>query len=268
MPATEAEWRAIANGFNVQWNFPNCLGAVDGKHVSIKKPPHTGSYYYNYKKFFSIVMMAVVNSNYEFIMVDAGINGRISDGGVLTNTVFGKAFSDKLLKLPEPAPLPNSQKILPFVFVGDDAFALTENFMKPYSQTGLTVEKRIFNYRLSRARRIVENAFGILVSKFGVFQRPIALSPEKAQTIVLACCYLHNYLRRNRSQSYMCGNSVDVEDIESGNIVEGTWRTTGQSISLCTTHARNSPNIAKSVRDSYCDFFNNEGQVSWQHKFA
>lgn len=268
LPATEAEWKAIANGFNDQWNFPNCLGAVDGKHVAIKKPPRTGSYYYNYKKFFSIVMMAVVNCNYEFIMVDAGIHGRISDGGVLAYSAFGKALSDKSLQIPEPAPLPNSEKILPFVFVGDDAFALTENFMKPYSQTGLTVEKRIFNYRLSRARRVAENAFGILVSKFGVFQRPIAVSPEKSQIIVLACCYLHNYLRRNQSQTYMCSNSVDVEDFESGIIVEGSWRTTGQSTSLRTTHARNSPTIAKAVRDSYCDFFNNEGQISWQHKFA
>jgi len=64
------------------------LGAVDGRHVSIKKPPHAGSYYYNYKKIFSIVLMAVVNSNYEFIMADAGINGRISDGGVSGNTAF------------------------------------------------------------------------------------------------------------------------------------------------------------------------------------
>ena len=131
--------------------------------------------------------MAVVNSNYEFIMADAGINGRISDGGVLGNTTFGKALVNKLLQIPEPGALPNSEKKLPFVFVGDDAFALRENFMKPYGQTGLTGEQRIFNYRLSRARRVVENSFGILVSRFGVLQRPIALSPRKAQTIVLTC---------------------------------------------------------------------------------
>jgi hypothetical protein len=61
MPKTEADWKVIANGFNDQWNFPNCLEAVDGKHVSFKKPPHTGSYYYNYNFFFNIVLMAVVN---------------------------------------------------------------------------------------------------------------------------------------------------------------------------------------------------------------
>jgi len=73
IPKTEAEWKVIATGFNDQWK--NCLGAVDGKHGSIKEPPHTGSYYYNCKKIFSIVLMAVVNSNYEFIMADTSING-------------------------------------------------------------------------------------------------------------------------------------------------------------------------------------------------
>ncbi|KAG5876118.1 hypothetical protein JTB14_003735 [Gonioctena quinquepunctata] len=131
-------------------------------------------------------------------MVDAGINGRISDGGVLSSTPFGKALSDKNLKIPEPSTLPNSDKKVLFVFVGDDAFALTEHFMKPYGQTGLTAEQRIFNYRLSRARRIVKNAFGILVSIFGVFQRPTGLSPEKAQEVVSTCSYLHNYLRERQ----------------------------------------------------------------------
>jgi hypothetical protein len=75
------------------------------------------------KKKFSIVLMEVVNSNYEFIMADAGINGRISVGGVLGNTVFGKALVDKLLQIPEPGTLPNSEKKLLFVFVVDDSFA-------------------------------------------------------------------------------------------------------------------------------------------------
>jgi hypothetical protein len=103
-------------------------------------------------------------------MEDTGINGRISDGGVLGNTALGKALVNKLLQISEPGTLPNIEKKLSFVFVGDDAFAPKENFMKPYGQTGLSGEQRIFNYRLSRARRVVENSFGILVSRFGVFQ--------------------------------------------------------------------------------------------------
>jgi len=255
IPKTEAEWKVITNGFNDKWNFPNSLRERGGKHVSIKKPPHTGSYYYNYKNFFSIVLMAVVNSNYEFIMADASTNGRISDRGILGNTTFGKALVDKLLQIPEPGTLPNSEKKPPFVLVGDDAFALTEHFMKPYGQTGLTAEQQIFNYRLSRARRVAENAFGILVSRFGVLQLPTVLSPQKAQTIVLTCCYLHNYLLRNQAHTYISRGSVDTEDFQSGNIIDGRWRTSGQSTLLQTSHSRNSPASSKAVRDSYCDFF-------------
>jgi hypothetical protein len=140
--------------------------------------------------------------------------------------------------------------------------------MKPYGQTRITAEQPIFNYGLSCARRVVENSFGILVSRFGVLQRPIALSPQKAQTTVLTFCYLHSYLLRNQAQTYISRGSVDTEDFESGNIIDGTCRTSGQSTSLQIPHSRNSPASAKAVRDSCCDFINCEGQVSWQHKFA
>ena len=68
------------------------------------------------------------------------------------------------------------------------------HFKKPYSQTGLTTDRRICNYRLSRARCIVENAFGILSNRFWIFMAPIGLKPEKVEAIVLACCSLRNYL--------------------------------------------------------------------------
>lgn len=106
LPKIQDEWKEIANGFEERWNFPNCVGAVDGNQVGIKKPPHTGSFYYNYKNSFSIVLMAVVNSKYKFFMADAGINGRLSNGGVFSETKFGRLFKDKSLRLPEPQCLP------------------------------------------------------------------------------------------------------------------------------------------------------------------
>lgn len=48
-PPTEEEWMEKAEHFWKRWQFPNCLGAVDGKHIAITCPPNFGSVYFNYK---------------------------------------------------------------------------------------------------------------------------------------------------------------------------------------------------------------------------
>jgi len=100
MSAPEEEWKIISNDFESEWNFNHCLGAIDGKHIEIIRPQESGSYYFNYKKTFSIVLMAIANADYEFIMVDIGSNGRVSDAGVFSNTLFYKNFQEKKLKIP------------------------------------------------------------------------------------------------------------------------------------------------------------------------
>jgi hypothetical protein len=70
---TEEEWLDIAAGFKRDANFPHCVGAIDGKHIRIIKPSNTGSFYYNYKNYFSLVLLAVCDSNYMFRAVDIGV---------------------------------------------------------------------------------------------------------------------------------------------------------------------------------------------------
>ena len=126
--------------------------------------------YYNYKKFHSIVLMVVVSAKYEFIMVDIGDYGRLSDGSVFANSNLGRAICEDKLNLPSTRYISkNIEKKFPFVFAGDEAFPLPTNLIKPYSRNFLEHSELIANYRISRARRIVENAFGIcniLVSSF------------------------------------------------------------------------------------------------------
>lgn len=115
-----------------------------------------------------MVLLAIVNADYQFIMCDFGTNGRISDGGFLNNTKFYEKFQNGDLKIPDMETVKDTSRKLPYVFVADDAFPLQINIMKPFRQAALvSIERKVFNYRLSRARRIVDNVFGIMQQGLG-----------------------------------------------------------------------------------------------------
>lgn len=265
-PTTEDEWIHIAKEFEMRCNFANCLGAVDGKHVTIIPPTGSGSYFYNYKGTHSLVLLAVVNANLEFIMCDFGINGRISDGGVIEYSNFYKKLKNGQLHLPPPRKPQNSQRELPFVFIGDEAFALRSDFLKPFSQRELDNKKKIFNYRLSRARCKVENAFGILSNRFRIFHTPISVNLEAIDKIVMATCVLHNFLRRRYATVYTPENNLYRENMDAGTIELGLEPI--HLISLQPSHNRRSGNDVKEVREMFMNFFNNEGALEWQQRMV
>ena len=104
-PNSPQEWRQIAKDYESMWNFPHCLGAIDGKHCSIQCPPNTGSEYFNYKKFFSIVLLGVCDANYRFTYVDVGTSGRWSDGGTFAHCTLNQAMNESTLNVPEDEPI-------------------------------------------------------------------------------------------------------------------------------------------------------------------
>lgn len=253
---TEDEWKIIGKGFNDKWNFPHCAGAIDGKHVEIQSPPNSGSDFFNYKKRFSIILLALVDHDYCFTFVDIGATGRANDAGVFEKSNLKHAIENNLLLIPEN-----------YVFVADDAFPLKSYIVKPYSKRNLSVREKICNYRISRARRISENAFGILAARFRVFRKPIDLDVPKVIKLVKATCALHNWLRK-MSTNYITQTTVDREDLDEYTTIRGDWRdlTTTGLVSLRPLAPVRPSLQAMQVRNQYCNYFNGEGAVLWQNK--
>lgn len=248
---TEEMWKAIEKDFKDIWNFPNCIGAMDGKHVNIRAPYNSGSAYYNYKKFFSTVLLAVVDARYRFIIVDVGAYGRNSDGGILMNSEFGRHLQHKMLNIPPNKCLPGTTDEMPHVFVADEAFPLSQNIMRPYPGNQLpgNQDKRVFNYRLSRARRIVENAFGILQNKFEVFQKKLRIQPKYLDYVILACICLHNYVIDDVSTNMSLPPNSILE-----NVITNNRNNDGQVMDGLIT------------REKFKNYFNSEnGSVHWQN---
>ncbi|KAL8595199.1 hypothetical protein ACOMHN_043352 [Nucella lapillus] len=256
-PESADYWRLIASNFASKCNFPHCLGALDGKHVVMRAPDNTGSLYFNYKGSFSTVLMALVDANLKFIYIDVGSYGRNSDGGIFAHSM-GKAMATNALKFPPDARLPYADNLgpLPYVVVADEAFPLSKHIMRPFPGRSLSLDKRIFNYRLSRARRIVENAFGVLAARWRIFHAKMAVAPQLANDIVKATIVLHNLLQRQTTPAEVTALLHEVEDIDVAALQD--LENVGGRQAL--EHIR--------VRDAYMNYFCNIAPLQWQEKHA
>ncbi|XP_067633210.1 uncharacterized protein [Eurosta solidaginis] len=268
VPSTHDEWTKIADRFNERWHFPNCCGALDGKHIAIQAPSNCGSEYFNYKKYNSIVLMALADADYKFLFVEVGAYGRESDGGVFARCPLSSALADNTLNFPPPRQLPLEIAEMPFVIVADDAFPIKTYLMKPFCYREQVMSHKIFNYRLSRARNVIENVFGICASRFRILRRPMDVKPEHAKDIVLVICVLHNFLLTRKS-IYI--QRCDVDDDTEGTAVRGSWRTElGEngilpSIRPSSTLGRGTDN-AMNVRENFMEYFMTpHGEVAWQY---
>ena len=145
---------------------------------------------------------------------------------------------------------------IPYFFVGDEAFPMNENVMKVYSGFhAIGSIKRIYNYRLCRARRVVENVFCILSSMFRVLRKPMLLSPEKVTLIVNCICHLHNFMRNSKS----CTNYAS----QIGN---GTEETTFMPLEFPRIYSNDT--TPSRIRDEVAEYCSQEGEIQWQYRYA
>ncbi|XP_018398799.1 PREDICTED: putative nuclease HARBI1 [Cyphomyrmex costatus] len=265
-PDSKLAWKAVAYDYMERWNFPNCLGAMDGKHIRIDPPLQSGSSYFNYKETFSIVLLALVDAQLRFIFVDVGTNGRISDRGIWNKCPL-KHYLETSNDIPPPSFLSDTEQDFPYVIIADEGFTLSTNVMIPYPKQQCTgkKERRIYNYRLSRARRTSENGFGIMVSRFNILRSPLRYDPDDARWIVLAICCLHNMLRSHSvgRMMYTPPGYIDKEDERTGQLQYGEWRNEqGQGLlNLQHQGGNRHASAAIAMRETLCEYFNTVGRV-------
>jgi len=234
-------------------------------------PDNAGSAYYNYKGSHSIILLALSDANYIIHCVDIGAPGRQGDAGVFKNSTIGLLLERKEFNLPAPEALYDDGPILPYVLVGDEAFPLTDYMMRPYpGKSGMTLDKRIYNYRLSRARRMVENVFDILASQWRLLRRPIIANVTNVIKMIQAIICLHNWLRKHDLEggTYATENLAD-RPVADGDIEDGSWRNNIDDYrafrNIRCTQARAHSLRAANIREEFCTYFNEEGEVGWQN---
>ena len=264
-PVWANDWLAIEEKFRKRWNVPHALGALDGKHVRIKCPAQGGSIYYNYKEFHSIILLALVDSEYRFRWVDLGENGSCSDCTVFNHSDLKLCIEDQYIDFPADDPLPGDTEDMPYFILGDDAFALRTWLMKPVPGKLLTREQKIYNYRISRGRRVVENAFGIMASRFRCLQTALPQKVINVKQIVMACVVLHNFIRLNHPG--LDNRLLDAEE-HNGDVIPGAWWAAFnwedvRNVRGANVDAKN----AKKQRLTLQNYFNGQqGSVPWQDR--
>ena len=193
LPKTPEEFKTKIVDMEELWQFPYCWSAVDGCHIPIKCPPgglESCKEYHNFKNFYSIVMMALVDSKCRFIWGTCGFPGNSHDAIIFQSTQLWSDIKEGNF-IPEIAANLNGVLVPPLV-VGDSAFPFQPWLMKPYGNAVLTPEQRYFNYRLSRARMVTEECYGQLKGRWRILLRKCEGSKEEVRVATLACMVLHN----------------------------------------------------------------------------
>lgn len=242
LPTPSVEmWEKIKLQFWEKCQFPNCLGAVDGKYVNIQGSSGSSS------KTSSTVLMAVADANSNFIAVEVGPFGQNSEGGSFSQSQLGQAINNGSYRTLPDTNLPGTSICTPCVIVGGQAFPLKRNLMRPYPESKAEGKEDItyFNTRLSIARRAVDNAFEMLAQRFGIYGKRIQTKPENVDCIIMATCVLHNFIRSYEG-SCQTGRTHDLpqeDDAQSS----ATWHT-------LSPHGGNATRESFAIREKFKDY--------------
>ena len=190
--------------------MPHTIGCIDRKHVRIECPKLSRTLYYNYNGFYSLVLMAVCDTNYCFSLIDIGQYSSNNDSRVLATSKMGQLCKDNEMNLPSSSKIFESDDFdFTYFLLGDEIFLLKPWLMWQFPGKNATKEERVYNYRHSRARGCIENAFRILSARWRIFQKKIRATVKHFESYTLACLALHNYLCQTKNAGYSPSGFAD-----------------------------------------------------------
>nr|XP_036226946.1 uncharacterized protein LOC118682390 [Bactrocera oleae] len=195
LPLNRESITELVTGFEVL-GFPQCLGAIDGCHIEVHPSSEDAVDYYNYKGWYSTVLLALVDAKYRFIYINVGSPGRCNDSQIYEKSSLKREMQNCPLLIEMSREI--SGVDVPIFIIGDSAFQFSKQIMKPYPfSVNQNHREKVFNYALSKTRRVVENAFGHLKARFRRIGKGIDNSVRNANLIIKACCVFHNFLNEN-----------------------------------------------------------------------
>ncbi|CAB1103748.1 unnamed protein product [Ectocarpus sp. CCAP 1310/34] len=212
------EQRDMSAAWELEKHLRGVIGAIDGSHIKILAPPDSlQTSYYNYKHFYSISLLAIVDNEGMFRWFCSGAPGACADSGVLTDTAFYEMVQeDQAQPVSSRQLFANGACIL-----GDSAFAESPWMRTPIGKPDNRAE-RFFNYKHSSMRFRVEHAFGRLKKKFRALLNGLDCHLDHCPTIVNACVILHNFI-------FMCeGESPADHGVDNAPTRNGTGRALSQ----------------------------------------
>jgi len=219
------------------------------KRIRLKCPSNSGSMHYNFKHYYSIVLEGLADARYRFIAIDVGAYGKQSGGGIFRHNTLYQLLSSNNFNMPNARKLPLSDVELPFVILRDEAYPLLSYPMTPYPRRQLTESRRLFNCRLSRGRRVVESAFGILADKWRILNKHIETSPNMADRIVECMCFAQHSHREG----------VDEASLLALQNQEDSFSTSLDEPERQVTRSNNRSNLrARRVGDAFTVYFNSD----------
>ncbi|KHJ95080.1 hypothetical protein OESDEN_04981 [Oesophagostomum dentatum] len=176
------------------YDYQRAVGFLDGKHIMIKKPKHSGSLYWNYKNFNSIILLAMCDADYHITAFDIGAPGRAGDAGVFRRSLIKRFFDRNDHLFPPNRDLDGVGEVQYHILV-DGGFGQGHRFVRPYREPmANSGSKRRFSAKHSGARRMIESVFGILVRRFQILQEPLKVEPKRAARIVRSILTLHSII--------------------------------------------------------------------------